>query len=86
MKLRNNSAGRKVTFEMSEEFLYLTSTDTRIQYFSKVSFKEYDLFFGDDYHHYMQTASYHKMKGVSAPRKPELKETHVPQCSSQHCL
>ena len=20
------------------------------------------------------------------PRKPELKETHVPQCSSQHCL
>ena len=23
--------------------------------------------------------------GIS-PRKPELKETHVPQCSSQHCL
>ena len=20
------------------------------------------------------------------PKKPELKETHVPQCSSQHCL
>ena len=20
------------------------------------------------------------------PRKPELKETHLPQCSSQHCL
>ena len=23
---------------------------------------------------------------VYTPRKPELKETHVPQCSSQHCL
>ena len=31
-----------------------------------------------------------KVKEVSekayTPRKPELKETHVPQCSSQHCL
>ena len=23
---------------------------------------------------------------VYTPRKPELKETYVPQCSSQHCL
>ena len=23
---------------------------------------------------------------VYTPRKPELKETRVPQCSSQHCL
>ena len=29
-KLGNNLAGRKVILEMSEEFLYLTSTDTRI--------------------------------------------------------
>ena len=64
-KLGNNLAGRKVILEMSEEFLYLTSTDTRIWYFRKVSFKEYDLFFGADYHHYMQTTSYHRMKGVS---------------------
>ena len=64
-KLRNNLAGRKVTLGTSEECLYLTSTDTRIRYFSEVSFKEYDLVFAADYHHYMQTASYHKMKGVS---------------------
>ena len=26
------------------------------------------------------------LHSVYTPRKPELKETHVPQCSSQHCL
>ena len=25
-------------------------------------------------------------KRVSPPRKPDLKETRAPQCSSQHCL
>lgn len=73
-KLGSNLAGRKVTLEMSEEFLYLTSTDTRIQYFSKVNFKEYDLFFGADYHHYMQTASYYKMKGVSDSNFKDLED------------
>ena len=24
--------------------------------------------------------------GPEIPRKPDLKETHAPQCSSQHCL
>ena len=61
---------RKVTlvyiqkYKKVEEPLYLTSTNTRTQFFSKVSFKKHNLFFGADYYHYMQTASYHRMKGV----------------------
>ena len=38
---------------------------------------------------YFFTRSFEKRQShcwAYTPRKPELKETHVPQCSSQHCL
>ena len=34
----------------------------------------------------LRTPTQQSHSWAHTPRKPELKETHVPQCSSQHCL